>query len=321
MTAKAFSPFGKYRDLDCLDAGDNAHFSRELETILPDLTNFEKAPLSVRSLFPVNTSFAPMTESITWRMLTTTGAAKIIADYADDVPLINLFGEEKTTKVRTLAAAHWFSIQEIEGSTLGTISLTTEGPLAARDEILRLENSLAYNGSTKFNQVGLFSGTAVTGIAQTAAAAVWTTALPQGQIYGEMAALVRDVKVDSKTVHGVTRMLMSPDNFSLVSTTQFSTASDTTILGYFRANHPGVEVMEVQELSLASDKGGLAGTAGNDAVFVYNPNPSEIFLAVPMAIAQRPPFENNLKVKTIYWSRTGGFIIRKPLAMKFLTGT
>jgi len=320
MTAQAqdMTKLSQYKTLDALDAADNVHFARELETILPDLVREAIAPTSVRNLFPVNTGFSPNTESITWRLLTITGAAKVIADYSDDIPLINMFGEEKTTKVRTLAVGHVFSIPELQGSAEGSISLASEGPTAARDAILRLENTLAYNGSTKFDLVGLFSGTATTGIAITASAGVWSAA-SAAVIYGEMAALIGDIHEDSKTVHNATRILMSPNNFRQISTTQFSASSDVTILGFFRQNHPGVDVVAVQEMVGAGAKGGMGGS--DDAVFAYNPNPAEIFLAVPMPIAQRPPTEQHLKVETMYWSRTGGFIIRQPLAMKFLEGT
>lgn len=321
MTALAqdMSKLSEFKPLDRLDAADNVHFARELESILPDLVREGIAPTSVRAMFPVNTGFSPNIETITWRMLTITGAAKVLSDYADDIPLLNMFGEEKTTKVRTLWIAHVFSIPELQGAAEGSISLASEGPIAARDMILRLENTLAYEGSTKFDQVGLFSGTAITGIAQTNASAPWTPALAQGVIYGEMAALIGDIHEDSKTIHNATRIIVSPANFRVISTTQFSTASDVTILGYFRANHPGVDVVAVQEFSGGGAKGGIGGA--NDLVFAYNPNPAEIFLAIPMAIAQRPPTEQHLKVETIYWSRTGGFIIRQPMAMKFLVGT
>ena len=314
MTISSF----QYKTLDCLDEANNVLFSRQLETILPDLVAEEIAPTSVRAMFPVNTAFSPNTKTVTWRMLTITGAAKIIADYADDIPLINMFGEEKSTKVQTIAVGTEFSVDELSASAEGGISLASEGPVAARDSILRKENVLAYEGDTKFDQVGLFSGTATTGIAQTAANGLWSAAA-QGVVYTEMATLVGDVHTDSKTIHKPSRILMSPANFQLISTTQFSTASDTTILGYFRANHPGVDVQAVQEFSGAGAKGGMG--AANDAVFAYNPNPSEIFLAVIMAIEQRAPTELRLKIETIYRSKVGGFIIRKPLAMKFLTGT
>ena len=281
MTISAF----QYKTLDCLDEADNVLFSRQLETILPDLITEDIAPTSVRAMFPVNTAFSPNTKTVTWRMLTITGAAKIIADYADDIPLINMFGEEKSTKVQTLAVGTEFSVDELSASAEGGISLASEGPVAARDSILRKENVLAY----------------------------------EGVIYTEMASLVGDVHTDSKTIHSPSRILMSPANFQIISTTQFSAATDTTILGFFRANHPGVDVQAVQEFSGAGAKGGMG--AANDAVFAYNPNPSEIQLAVIMAIEQRAPTELRLKIETIYRSKVGGFIIRKPLAMKFLTGT
>lgn len=307
----------KYQNLDCLDAADNVHFSRELESIIPDLVRTDVSPTSVRSLFPVDTAYSPNTKTITWRQLTVTGAARIISEYDDNFPLINMFAEEKTTRVQTIGLAHKFSLDELAGSAEGSINLDAEGRMAVRDGILRKENTLAYNGDTTLDLVGLFSGVAITGIAETSSGGVWSAAT-QDVIYQELAGLVGDVHEDSKTVHSVSRILMSPANYRIINTTPYSTTTtNETTLQVFKANHPGVDVVPVQEFSGAGAKLGAA----NDAVFAYNPNMSEIRLALPMAIQQLKPFEKHQTVETAYRSRTGGFIIRKPMAMKFLTAT
>lgn len=309
----------KYKDLDCLDAAENVHFSRELESLIPDLVKKAVAPTSVRSLFPVDTAYSPNTKTITWRQLTVTGAARIISDYDDNFPLINMFAEEKTTQVRTLGLAHKQSIDELSGSAEGSINLDAEGRMAVRDGLLRKENTLAYEGDTKFDMVGLFSGVAVTGISETNSAGVWSGAT-QATIYQELSGLPGDVHEDSKTVHNATRILMSPANYRIINTTPYSTTTtNETTLEVFRRNHPGVEVIPVQEMSGAAAKGGLGGTT--DAVFAYSPNMDEIRLALPMAIQQLKPFERHQTVETAYRSRTGGFIIRKPMGMKFLLDT
>ena len=132
--------------------------------------------------------------------------------------------------------------------------------------------------------------------------------------------LVNSVHVNSKTLYNVTRILMSPANYALIRAQVFSASSDLTTLEYFKRNNPGVDVIPVQEMSGGAAKGGMGGTA-TDAVFAYSPDISCIRLAIPMAIEQRPPTEKNLKIETIYRSKTGGFIIRKPLSMGFLIQT
>ena len=307
------------KQLACLDEAANVLFSRSLEAELPDLVRTETAPTSVRELFPVNSGFSPTAETISWKQVTAVGAAKIITDYATDIPIVNLFAERKSTQVRTIGAATSFNIMELQQSAEpGNVSLVSEGPVTARDAILLQENALAYNGSAADSMVGLFSGTAVTGIAITASNGVWSAATGV-VIFAELAALVSSVHEDSKTVHSITRVLMSPANLRIMRNTDYNATNGDSVFTRFKESYPEVTIIAVQEMVGAGAKGGMGGS--DDAVFAYNPDPSEIQLALPMAIAQRPPVEGHFTIETAYWSRTGGFIIRKPLAMKFLEGT
>ncbi len=300
--------------LDRLDAAENAFFQRELEHIIPELFETDFARINARNIFPMDRSAGPAAETITYRQFTKTGIAKIISDYANDIPLANVFGEEFTASVRSAAIAVKWSIQEIRAAARTGRPLDRQQAEAAREALLRLENDIAFNGDASHNLVGLFTDPNI----PTATAPNGGGGFPQwstktaAEILLDMNNVANQISEVTLEVEAPDTILLPTEQFNLVASTNVGTGTDTTILRYFLNNNPYIrEVMSVRELD-------GAGTGGVDVIVAYARNPSKLRMNVPLDVEQLAPQEQDLCIKVPYHMRIGGLQVIKPLSINIL---
>ena len=305
--------FHYHKHMLALDEAPNLFFQRELEHIIPELFEFQFAKINARALFPIDRSAGGAVKTITWRQFTKTGQAQIVADYADDINIVNAFGEEFSTNVRGLAAAAQWSIDEIRAAQANNRPLERLYAEAAREAMLREENRIAFEGDAAFGLQGLAS--AATGIPQVALPnGTWTTATTGADMVEDMNFVANGVVEATGDVEIPTRLLLPTTAYNLAATTQHSaTATDTTALRFFLNNQPYVrEVVPVRELETAI---GAART-----MVAYDPSPSKIRMQVPLDIEQFAPQMWNLVVRVIWHMRIGGLTVHKPASLRIGTG-
>lgn len=296
-----------------LDAAQSVFFQRELEHIIPEMFEFQYAQINARRIFPIDRSAGGAVRSITWRQFTKEGQAQIISDYADDIQIVNAFGEEQTNPVRGLAVAAQWSIDEIREAQHENRPLDRMYAEAAREAMLREENTTVFNGDATFGINGLAS--AGTGISQQAVPnGSWLTTATPDQTLEDLNFLANTVVETSGDIEIPDTMMMPTRHYNKIVSTARSTTSDTTILKYFVDNNPYIsEVMPVRELDTAF------GGTGPVAV-AYRRDPSKLRMQVPLDIEQFAPQENNLTVKVIWHMRIGGLTIFKPASLLIGTG-
>ena len=83
-----------YAQLPHLDANESAFFQRELEYVKSNTYDVKYPELKARRLFPLNPEVDPGATKITYQQYDQTGIAKIIANYADDLPRADIKGKE-----------------------------------------------------------------------------------------------------------------------------------------------------------------------------------------------------------------------------------
>jgi len=297
------------------DSAENIHFARELEHIIPEMFEFEHARINARKVFPIDRSAGPTADKITFRQFTKVGQAKIISDYENNIPLVNVFGEEFTGNVRSIAIAAMWSLNEIRKSTSVGRPLDREQSDAAREAMLRLENKLAFNGDPDNGLVGLFTDPNIptTTVVDPGGGTEWVNKTAQ-QIYDDMCTCGNTIVETTGDVEAPSRLLLPTAQYNLAFCQNFGAGTDTTTLRYYLNNNPYIkEVMPVREL-----KG--AGTGGSDVMIAYEPNMSKLRLNIPLEVEQLPPQEVDLNVKVIYHQRFGGLTVHKPYSLHICEG-
>ena len=308
------SHFNYTKGVLTLDDAESIFFQRELEHIIPELFEFQYAKINARSLFPIDRSAGGAVKTITWRQFTKFGQAQIIADYADDINIVNAEGEEFTTNVRGLAAGAQWSLDEIRAAQRHGRPLERMYAEAAREAMLREENRVIFNGDAAFGLQGLAS--AGTGIPQNALPnGGWLTGATGLDMLADLNFCANTVVETTGDMEIPTRIILPTRFYNTAVVTHVNAAGgDTTVLKHFLDNNPYIrEVVPVRELDTA-----FGGTG--PVMMAYTPDPSKVRMQVPLDIEQFPPQQHNLVVRVLWHMRMGGLTIHKPASLHVCSG-
>jgi hypothetical protein len=132
-------------------------FAHELDHIKTETYDVLYPEFNALRLFPVESSVNPGAETITYYSYDKTGIAQIIADYSDDLPRADAFGQPYTAKIRGLGASYAYSVQDMRASRFNGKSLDVRRAEAARRAIDTLINRIAWCGAPTHGLRGILS--------------------------------------------------------------------------------------------------------------------------------------------------------------------
>lgn len=294
-----------------LDANEGIFFARQLEFIRPKAYDIKRAPLNAIALMPVDTSTPAGAEYITYRQYDQVGIAKIIANYADDLPRADVTAKEFTSPVRGIGDSYGYSVQEIRAAQYTGTDLSSKKQAAARRAHDELINRLAWNGDTVSGLPGLLSNANIPGYTVpadgTGTSKLWVNKTPD-LIIRDMNGITNQVTTQSKGIHKANELWLPLEQFTYIGSVPRSSTSDTTILEFFRLNNPGVTVKPVLEMDLANAGGTL------DAMMALENSIDNYQLNIAMLFLQHAPQQRNLEFVIPCESRFAGVTIEYPLA-------
>lgn len=299
-----------------LDANESVFFARQLESIKAQTYDVKRARLSALALMPVSTATPEGATTITYRQFDTVGMAKVISNYANDLPRADVTGKEFTSPIRSIGNAYGYNMQEIRSALFAGVNLTGKKAMAATRAHEERMNVLAFAGDTENGLPGMLGNPnvpSVTLAADGTGSSKAFAAKTADKIVRDVSALINKIKSQSKGIHGATEVWLPIDQYTLMSSTQNSAASDTTILEFLQKNNPGVTFRQVVELQ-------GAGAGGADRMYALENSIDNWQLEVPMMIRQYAPQLNGLEYTVPVESRFGGVIIEYPLAFAFADG-
>lgn len=294
-----------------LDDNDLFFFARELEFIKAQSYDIQYPQLMSFSLIPIDTSAGPGAESITYQSFNSTGSAKVISSYADDLPRADVRGQEFTSPVRGIGCSYGYNLQEIRAAQMAGRSLTDRQAAAARLAHDQRVNYIAFFGDPNFNLGGFLNNPDVPATTVpadgTGNTTEWVNKTPD-QILRDMNLFANMIPVATLGVEAPNTLLLPIEQYTLVASTPRSPNSDTTILQYFIENNPYVKnVQMVPELA-------GAGPMGSDIMMAYDKNPRKVTMEIPMPYTQHPPQERVLEFVVPCESRYGGVLFYYPLS-------
>jgi len=297
------------------DAGESVFFARQLEYVKSQTYDVKRVALSALTLMPVSTAIPEGATTHTYRQYDTVGMAKIIANYANDLPRADVVGKEFTSPIRSIGNAYGYNVQEVRSAMFAGVNLNAKKALAATRAHQEKINQLAFNGDVEHGLPGFLTNPnvpEVTLLADGTAGATFAGKTPD-KIVRDVNALINTVITQSKGVHRPNEVWLPIDQYGLIATTQNSTASDTTILSFLKSVHPGVTFKQVVEMD-------EAGVGGTDRMYAMENSSENWQLEIPMMIRQYPPQQRGLEFEVPVESRFAGVIIEYPLAFAFADG-
>jgi hypothetical protein len=309
------------RGLRC-DANESMFMLRQLDYIKQQTYDIKYPELKARKLIPVSSEADPGAENIFYRQYDQSGLAKIIANYADDLPDADVIGKEFSATVKTIGASYKYSIQEMRAAIYGNVPLEQRKANAARRSIAQKENKIAFYGDVLSNLIGLFNAPNVTAVVIPAdgagATTQWVNKTPD-QILYDMNLVANTVVSTSLGVENPDTMLLPIAQYNYVASTARSDFSDKTILNYFLENNPYIKQVEwLNELLGAGQSG--SGAAPYSRMYAYRRSPEVLTLEIPSDFEQLELEKRNLVYKVPCIERCAGVLVYYPLAIAYGDG-
>lgn len=292
-----------------MDANETAHLSRALEYVKAQTYDIKFSPLKARQFIPVSNEAGPGADSITYRQWDAAGMAKIIANGADDLPMVDALAREFTVPVRSLGVAHHYTVQDIRRSAMAGSNLDARRAQEARNAVERKMDELAAIGDANFGLSGMTNNANVPLLTLTNAGA-WS-GLTADQVLANMHYASEQVFITTKEVHAPTTMLLPTAVYSYIARKYVDTTNRDTILATFLRTDPHVkEVMPWNRLD-------TAGAGGANRGIVYQKDPQVMTLEIPLEYEQLPPQARNLNFVVPGHARIGGVVMYYPLAAAY----
>lgn len=299
-----------------LDAGEEQFFTRELAHIKAQAYEVKHALLKAVDLIPVSTEAPSGSDTIIAQYYDGVGVAKIVADFANDFPRVDVFGKEKIIKVRSLGDAYGYSIKEIRRSQKAGNRLETRRALTARRAIDELVNKLAWLGDADYNIQGFINYPGITEYVTPVGAGAGTTwaSKTSTEILADVAGMLNAV-IETTNGREVPDTLILPiAQYNLLAFTPLGDNKDKTILTFIRENYPQIRTIDwVQEL-----KG--AGAMGVDRAMMYTRSPTHLTLEMPQLFEQFQPQAKGMEFEIVCHAECAGVIVYYPLSVAFADG-
>lgn len=293
---------------------DVIFLARQLDYVKAQTYDRQLPAINADRLVPDDTSVPEWAETVTQYAYDMVGMAKVISNYADDLPRADVRAISRQVTVRTLGDSYGYNISELRASRATGAGLDARKANAARRAMELKIAAIKLVGDPTFGLYGLFTNPNIPEqILPTTGD--WAT-LTGDQIMANLVAWVTGYQNQVKGTHAPNFLELAPKAYNAASQ-KFITASGGTVpvtpLQWFRGNYPGITVESIWELA-------GAGTGGKDLGLLYERSADNFAHMYVMPFTQLPPEARNLEIVTDCIARSGGVNVFYPLAlMKAMT--
>lgn len=305
-----------------LDAKFTAALDQQLEYVRAQTYDIKYPQLKARKLIPVDTSVDSGAESVAYYQWDDYGMAEIIANFADDLSMVDTLAEKFTSPVHSMGKGYQYSIQDLRRAAMAGNQLDTRRARACRRAVERKIDDVAATGEAKGKLKGMINHPNVTILtaANDGTATEWVTgrATPKSAalIKKDMHDAITHVWTTTKQVHTPNTIVLPTTEYGHISQAPVGTDNNQmTILESFLKNNPNVDMVDFW---YKLDTADAAGTGPR--MMVYERSPEVLELVIPQDFEQLPPQARNLAFVVPTHARIGGVVLYYPLAMVYMDG-
>src|ERR1019366_7989745 len=195
--------------------------------------DIEYPELRARQVIPITQEADPADKTITYREYDRMGVAKIISDYSQDLPRVDISGKEITSKIRTIGDAYGYDYDEVLASAKTGRDLEGRRAEMAREAILRKENSVLLLGDTTHDLSGFLNFANVTVLTLAAdgagASKKWADKTPD-QCLRDLNAMVNSIPELTYGIEQPDILLLPRAAYHVIATKRIGRDSDKTVL-------------------------------------------------------------------------------------------
>lgn len=265
-------------------------------------------------------------KTYSFRTMTQVGFAALMANQADDIPLVDAYIDEHTGRVHEIQVAFQYSIADMDHAEFAGLNLdATLSKVALRANNAKLDE-IAWIGDARAGLLGMANNPNVPAVVIPAdgnsnggtASTRWIHKTPD-QIYRDLNLIANSIPTISNNVYHPSRIALPLAQQQLISTTPYPANTSSTILKFFyesQATLTGGGITQVVAVPFLAGR----GIGGTDMAIVWNPTSGAQKLHVPLDFTVGEYENYNLKYKFPCYSRTGGVEINRPLALAYSYG-
>lgn len=306
-----------------MDANETIFFNRQLEYIKKKVYEKRYPQFKATQLIPVSFEAGPGANSITYDLYDQVGMAKWIANYADDLPLVSVNGQQFTATVKGFGEAYDYSLQDIRAARMANKNLAQRLANAARRANDQFIEDAAWFGDASVNIGGLLRNPNITGSAAPdnagSTSTLWVNKTA-AEILTDLNTLVDGIFTLTNGVEIADTLVLPIAQYRDISSRRVSSVSDTTVLKFFLETNKMIKNVEWLNQLASVSPAIVGGADSTDIALAYRKDPDVLTLEITLPFTQHPVQETNLSFKVNCESRTGGVIIYLPLAMAILEG-
>lgn len=283
--------------------------ARQLDYVKSRTYDRKLPPMNGLLLVPQESDAPEWAETITYRSFSAVGMAKIIANYADDLPRADVGGEEKSVPVRTIGDSYGYNINELNASVALGAQLPERKATAARRAVEIKLNQIAMIGDVKHGLFGITnhpnigSTTGVTGD--------WGGAATAAQIVADVDILWNAVRTQSAGIHTPNRLAIPSSAFAGMNSKYVADTGGKSAYDVIRSKYPGLAIMDLPELE---------NVDGDTWAIIGEFSAENAALETVMPFNQLPAQARNLELVVPCMARTGGVSVHYPLAFTKVVG-
>jgi hypothetical protein len=303
-----------------LDDKYTAALEKQLEFVKSRTYDVKYPELKARQLLPIDNSVDPGAETMAYEQWDEYGMAEVIANYADDLGLVDVLAQRFVSPIVSIGKGYQYSVQDLRRAAMAGNNLDARRAGAARRAIERRLDEIAAFGDSKSKLLGFLNHPNVP--SYTAATDGTSTRWVQGRgtpkaaqlIQKDMHVLVQNVRSLTKEVHTPNVLLLSTFEFGYLAQTPVDTTNQTTILRAFLANSPFVQNID------SWYKLDQAAAGSLPRMVAYQRDPEVIEFVIPQEFEQLPPQARNLAFVVPCHARVGGVKFYYPLSAAYMDG-
>lgn len=299
------------RELDYVKA-------RSYDKLYPEFTALE--------LFPSSSEIDPGAETATYYSYDKTGFAKIISNYATDLPRADVKGKPTTAVIKSLGDSYGYSIQEMRASRMAGKSLDTRKADSARYQIDYLNNKIAWMGDEETGLRGVLSTdndiplyVPANGANGTAKWADKT----EDEILADITGMMTQMARLTKKVEKPDTIALPSEAYIILQNRRIS-GTDSNLLSYIENNLKGItNIVSCPELDpdstdtnpYAADDG-----TGKGVMILFKNSADKLTIENPLPFTQYPVQTQGLEMVVNCEARTAGAMIYYPMSLLIATG-
>lgn len=292
-----------------------AALARELEYIETTIYRIKYPEFKWASIVPIKSDIPEGAKTWTYQQWDMFGAAEIIANAADDLPLVDAMKEEFTSVIQEFGDAYMVTLSDLEGSAFSGIPIENERAMAARFAVDNRYDIIVATGAIEGGLRGILDLPNVPFVTPVNGAWDTATVATGPEMIEDLTTLVDTTIETNRETFFPNTILLDDINYRFIQSTPYSQYTEKSTLKVFLESNEYIdEVISYQRARTAD----LLGT-GPRAV-CYKRDPLVLQHGVPMQFRQLPPQARNLAFIINCRAKSAGVRCRYPLAMSYMDG-